>query len=129
MSLAGLGPVDVTFGAILKQTANFDQFKQIDGVMGFIGSDSSKHSVFSALVTAGAVAEDVWAICLSPGSKSNGTITLGGVDPRLMSGPVAYSPDTGGDGFFDCLRWRTQPVRAGRMGMEIGQVILHRFDR
>ena len=47
---------------------------------------------------------------------------------RIVVGQTQYT-DTGNDGFFDCLRWRTQPVRAGRMGMEIGQVILHRFDR
>ena len=35
VSLAGLGPVDVTLGSIESQTTNFDQFKEIDGVMGF----------------------------------------------------------------------------------------------
>ena len=65
MSVDGLAKgATVTLGAITKQTDNFDQFKNIDGVMGFIGSDSSKHSVFSALVTAGAVAEDVWPVAV-----------------------------------------------------------------
>lgn len=29
------------------------------------------------------------------GKASNGTITLGGVDPRLSDGPIAYVPDAG----------------------------------
>ncbi len=35
VSLAGFGPVKVTLGSIEEQTSNFDQFKEIDGVMGF----------------------------------------------------------------------------------------------
>merc|ERR1740117_496968 len=51
VSLAGLGPIDATFGAISKQTTNFDQFKQIDGVMGFTGG--GRQDVFADLVAAG----------------------------------------------------------------------------
>jgi len=41
VSLAGVGPVEVTIGAVQRQTSNFDQFKQIDGVMGFTMVTSS----------------------------------------------------------------------------------------
>ena len=37
VSMAGLGPVKMVLGSIEKQTSNFDQFKVIDGVMGFTG--------------------------------------------------------------------------------------------
>jgi hypothetical protein len=92
VSLAGLGPVDVSFGSILEQTSNFDQFKHIDGVMGFTGG--GRQDVFADLVAAGDC-EKVWAICMHEGSVSNGTLTVGGVDPRLSDGEVAYVPDAG----------------------------------
>ena len=92
VSLAGFGPVDVKFGAILSQTSNFDQFKEIDGVMGFTGGRSE--DVFASLVAAG-LCENVWAMCMRAGSKSNGTLTIGGVDPRLSDGEVHYVPDAG----------------------------------
>jgi len=92
VSLAGLGPVDVKFGAIQKQTSNFDQFKMIDGVMGF--TMRGNQNVFASLVAAG-LCDNVWAICMRPGSKSNGTLTIGGVDPRLADGEVVYVPDAG----------------------------------
>jgi hypothetical protein len=93
VSLAGLGPVDVELGSIEKQTSNFDQFKQIDGVMGF--TMASKKNVFTQLVAAGK-SDNIWAMCMTQGSKSNGTITIGGVDPRLsVDGKVNYVPDAG----------------------------------
>jgi len=92
VSLAGLGPVQVTFGAITRQTSNFDQFKQIDGVMGFTMGGSQ--NVFSRLVAAGK-ADNVWAICMRAGSQSNGTLTIGGVDARLSDGAVGFVPDAG----------------------------------
>lgn len=48
VSLAGIGPVEVQLGSIEKQTSNFDQFKEIDGVMGF--TMGGKENVFSQLV-------------------------------------------------------------------------------
>ena len=92
-SLAGLGPVEVQVGSVEKQTSNFDQFKVIDGVMGFTAP--SKKNVFSQLVDAGKSA-NVWAMCMYDGAISNGTITIGGVDPRLsVNGKVNYVPDSG----------------------------------
>jgi len=85
-------PVTVKFGSITEQTTNFDQFKEIDGVMGF--TMGGEEDVFSQLVAAGKV-ENVWAICMKAGSKSNGTLTIGGVDPRLVDGAVRYVPDAG----------------------------------
>jgi hypothetical protein len=93
VSLAGFGPVEVTLGSIEKQTSNFDQFKEIDGVMGF--TSGTKKNVFASLVAAGKIA-NVWSMCMRRGSVSNGTITIGGVDPRLsIDGRVDYVPDSG----------------------------------
>lgn len=77
------------------QTSNFDQFKAIDGVMGFTGGGSK--NVFHQLVQAGAC-DNVYAICMHQGSKSNGTLTVGGVDPRLSEN-VSYVPDSGEGAF------------------------------
>ena len=93
VSFAGLGPVQVKLGSIQEQDTNFDQFKQIDGVVGFTGGGRGE-DVFGSLVAAG-LCDNVWAICMSAGHKSNGTLTLGGVDPRLSDGPIAYVPDAG----------------------------------
>jgi len=95
VSLAGLGPVEVTVGSIGYQTGNFDQFKEIDGVMGFTMGTSK--NVFASLVAAGK-ADNVWAMCMYEGQVSNGTITIGGVDPRL-SDDVKYVDDTQFQGF------------------------------
>jgi len=93
VSLAGLGPVSVRFGAIEKQTDNFDQFKEIDGVVGFTGGGDE--NVFAQLVKSGAC-DNVWAMCINnAGAMSNGTLTIGGVDSRLSRTPVAYVPDVG----------------------------------
>ena len=93
VSLAGIGPVEVTVGSIAKQTTNFDQFAEIGGVMGFTGG--SQENVFSQLV-ASAKCDNVWALCMHPGAKSNGTITIGGVDSRLsVNGHVDYVDDVG----------------------------------
>ena len=93
VSLAGIGPVTVTLGSIEKQTSNFDQFKRIGGVMGF--TQGGKEDVFASLVAAGKC-ENVWAMCMYEGSKSNGTITIGGVDERLsVNGTVQYVADVG----------------------------------
>ena len=88
-----MGPVEVTLGAIAKQTSNFDQFKAIDGVMGF--TMGGKKNVFASLVAAGKCA-NVWSICMHPGHTSNGTLTIGGADPRLTAdGKINYVPDVG----------------------------------
>jgi len=91
VSLAGYGPVSMGLGSISKQTSNFDQFKVIDGVMGF--TQGGKEDVFAELVAAGKC-DNVWAICMHEGSVSNGTLTVGGVDPRL-SDKVEYVKDVG----------------------------------
>jgi hypothetical protein len=95
VSMAGLGPVAVKLGAIEQQDANFNQFQTIDGVVGFTGGGGE--DVFSSLVAAGAC-DDVWAICMAAGARSNGTLTLGGVDARLAAGPIRYVDD-GPSGF------------------------------
>ena len=45
--------------------------------MGF--TSGGDEDVFASLVAAGKC-DNVWAICMKEGSKSNGTITIGGVD-------------------------------------------------
>jgi len=98
VSLAGLGPVDVKFGSIQKQTANFDQFKEVGGVLGFTSSlanlDRGSSNVFKQLVQTGAC-DNVWALCINDGRISNGTLTIGGVDERLSKEAVVYVPDSG----------------------------------
>jgi len=114
VSLAGLGPVDVKLGSILKQTDNFDQFKEIDGVMGFIGNGD--FNVFKQLVKAEAC-DPVWAMCMHEGTRSNGTLTIGGVDERLSDGPVAYVPD-GGQGFSEV---EVSGIKIGDVTVQVGQ--------
>jgi len=92
VSLAGLGPVSVKLGSITRQTSNFDQFKRIDGVIGFTMGGSS--NVYKQLVDAGKC-DNVWALCMYEGSQSNGTLTIGGADARLADGPIIYVPDSG----------------------------------
>lgn len=92
VSFGGLGPVKVKLGAIEKQDSNFNQFQNIDGVVGF--TSGGGENVFASLVSAGKC-DNVWAICMHAGAKSNGTLTLGGVDSRLSDGPIAYVPDSG----------------------------------
>merc|ERR1712178_258111 len=65
---------------------------EIDGVMGFTQGGAS--NVFAQLVADGKC-DNVWALCMYEGTESNGTLTIGGVDPRLSEEPVAYVPDSG----------------------------------
>ena len=87
VSIGPLGPVPVTFGAITSQTSNFDQFKQIDGVIGLAGRPG-KGNVFESLRKGGYIGEDVFGMCLARGTTSNGTFTVGGLDPRLYTGEM-----------------------------------------
>jgi len=96
-SIGDLGPVTLSFGSILTQTDNFDQFLNIDGVMGIAGSNDETN-MFSQLVTGGLVAENVFAMCLHHGSTSNGSITLGGVDSRLYHGDFQWVDNAYGIG-------------------------------
>eukprot|EP00013_Stygamoeba_regulata_P015466 CAMPEP_0177669536 /NCGR_PEP_ID=MMETSP0447-20121125/23510_1 /TAXON_ID=0 /ORGANISM="Stygamoeba regulata, Strain BSH-02190019" /LENGTH=424 /DNA_ID=CAMNT_0019176443 /DNA_START=171 /DNA_END=1445 /DNA_ORIENTATION=- len=93
VSFAGLGPVNITFGAIEYQTKNFDQFKNIDGVMG-MGGPSGSTNVFQTLVDHGFVQHAIWSLCLHQGSTSNGTFSIGGADPRLYTGDIQWSRNT-----------------------------------
>jgi len=113
VSLAGLGPVDVKTGSIKTQTSNFDQFKEIDGVMGF--TDGGQANVFSQLVAAGKC-DNVWALCMYEGTESNGTLTIGGVDPRL-SEDMAYVPDSGD--FFRAVH--VASIKLGSSTLQVGQ--------
>jgi len=87
-----LGPVTVTVGSIESQTSNFDQFKEIDGVMGF--TMGTKMNVFAELVKQ-KKCDNVWALCINNGGKGNGTLTVGGVDPRLSTDTPTYVEDVG----------------------------------
>lgn len=87
-------------GTVTKQTSNFNQFQNIDGVMGLAGPPS-ENNMFQSLVAAGKIEHDLFAMCLRPGAKSNGTLTIGSVDPRLQSGPFVYVPNEGmSQGFY-----------------------------
>jgi len=118
VSLAGLGPVDVVLGSIQSQTSNFDQFKEIDGVMGF--TFASNKNVFSQLVSAGKC-DNVWALCMHQGSVSNGTLTIGGADPRLsVDGKVTYVKDVG-NGFHSV---QVNSVQLGQASIEVGEAAI-----
>lgn len=93
------GAVTVQFGAINYQTSNFEQFQNINAVVGMAGP-SNPESVIGQLASNNAIDSYVWSICLQPGSISNGTITIGGIDSRLHNGPVVYTPNTGGGQFY-----------------------------
>ncbi len=60
-----------------------------------VAGPANPQSVIGQLATNNAVGSYVWSICLQPGAVSNGTITIGGIDDRLRSGPVTYTPNTG----------------------------------
>ena len=62
--------------------------------MGF--TMGSKENVFASLVADGKC-DNIWALCINnDGLKSNGTITIGGVDERLsIDGKVNYVEDVG----------------------------------
>jgi len=82
----------VVFGLIESQTANFQQFYVIDGVIGFaFNGGSSWNGVvpFQRLVDEGQVA-DQFAMCMQP--SAGGVLTLGGVDPNLYTGDFQYTP-------------------------------------
>ncbi|KAJ8612923.1 hypothetical protein CTAYLR_006201 [Chrysophaeum taylorii] len=90
VSLAGY-EAEVSFGSIKTQTSNFDQFQQIDGVIGFTGGGDM--DVFAQIVKTGV--PDVWGICMHEGSTSNGTLVIGGVDERLGVGEIFYVSNAG----------------------------------
>jgi len=89
-----LGPVPINFGAIQYQTSNFYQFQNIDGVMGIAGP-AGKTNMFNTLFTAKKVPANEFAMCFNQGSKSNGTLTLGGVDPMLYTGSFQTVKNSG----------------------------------
>jgi len=93
-SIGPLGPVPINFGAIEYQTSNFYQFQNIDGVMG-IGGPAGSTNLFSTLFSKGKVPANEFSMCFNQGSKSNGTLTLGGVDPRLYIGSFETVKNSG----------------------------------
>lgn len=99
ISLAGLGPVQVKFGAIKSQSANFDTKKVVGGLMG-LQSGEDGQDVLATLVAAGKC-DNVWGLCMNEGRVSNGTLTVGGVDSRLAVEPISYVKDRGLNHGFD----------------------------
>ena len=82
----------VIFGVIESQTRNFQQFYNIDGVIGFAfpaGSSWGGTPPIDRLVQAGEIA-DVFSMCLQP--NAGGVLTLGGADPNLYTGSFQYIP-------------------------------------
>lgn len=94
VSIGGVTAKNVTFGGISSQTSGFYQFETVDGVCG-MASPSGSQSVFGSLVAQGQLPKNSWSICLHHGTTSNGTITLGGVDQRLVAGDFMYTQDVG----------------------------------
>jgi len=92
VSLGGFGPVQVKVGAIQSQTTNFDTKKVVGGLMGLGGFDGE--DVLATLANAGKC-DRIWGLCMYEGRKSNGTMTVGGVDSNLADGPITYVPNNG----------------------------------
>lgn len=66
--------------------------------MGLTGSDIN--NVFSQLYAAGDVTVNEFALCINDkAAKSNGTLSIGGTDPRLHTGPFQYVSNIGGSNF------------------------------
>eukprot|EP01104_Vermistella_antarctica_P006494 TRINITY_DN17194_c0_g1_i1.p1 TRINITY_DN17194_c0_g1~~TRINITY_DN17194_c0_g1_i1.p1 ORF type:complete len:453 (+),score=111.71 TRINITY_DN17194_c0_g1_i1:160-1518(+) len=95
----GVGPAEVVFGTIDTQTTNFYQFAAIDGVCG-MGGPAGSTNVFSSIVKAGGVTDNVWGICFNEGEVSNGTLVLGGVYQELATAPLIYTKNVGGEQFY-----------------------------
>eukprot|EP01126_Amoeba_proteus_P012892 TRINITY_DN1535_c0_g1_i4.p1 TRINITY_DN1535_c0_g1~~TRINITY_DN1535_c0_g1_i4.p1 ORF type:complete len:446 (-),score=86.50 TRINITY_DN1535_c0_g1_i4:108-1445(-) len=95
---SGIKPVSIDFGTITFQTSNFDQFQNIDGLVGLIQSGPNDPTdVFLSLFEAGSVPQNIFAMCLlmQPGpGGSNGTITFGGIDSTLYTGAIQWTPNT-----------------------------------
>lgn len=88
VSLAGYGPANATVGKLTSITTNTYQSRVIGGIMGMVGPTSK--NVFNQLCVAGSFCAPVWSICMYEGTKSNGTLTIGGVDESLADGPISY---------------------------------------
>lgn len=58
-------------------------------------------NVFESLRKGGFIKEDMFGMCLKEGTKSNGTFTVGGPDPRLYTGEFAWSKNLGGEGLYE----------------------------
>jgi len=103
VTLGGL-TTNAIFGAITFQTANFQQFYVIDGVIGFCDPPSiGTKTTFERLYDAGQLTQNIFSICMNNPEvyPKSGVITLGGIDPKLYSGPIQYTPDVGGGAFYE----------------------------
>jgi len=99
VSIGGTDPVEVVFGAISYQTSNFYQFFTVDGVMGMAGGITDT-SVFATMAKEGVVPEYVWGMCINnAGTKSNGTLVLGGIEESLHTSDskLVYTPNSNGN--------------------------------
>jgi len=99
-SIAGLPTVQIVFGGVNYQTANFDQFKYIAGVVGLAPSGGNQ-DVFGTIFASGSIDANTYSMCFHQGSKSNGTFTLGGDDPQLYHGSIAWVENGGGFGGYN----------------------------
>ncbi len=122
VSWGGTASVPVQFGAIQTQTSNFEQFQNIDGVVGMAGP-ANPQSVISQLASNNAIPNWLWSICLNAGSISNGTITIGGIDSRLYSGSISYTPDVG-NGQFYAMNLNSISVGGQKVYTDESQVII-----
>lgn len=96
VSVAGISASDVRFGGINHQTTNFDQFKQIDGILGLAYRGDSMgfdDSPFQRLVDQNEGLENVIQTCLTP---HGGLLVLGNDerDKEFYNGTLQWSPIT-----------------------------------
>lgn len=84
------GSGTVSFGSITYQTANFNQFESIHGLMGtdsLEGTDNFEGPSPIQVVTGG---NNVYAMCFQNNGK--GKLTVGGTDPNLHTAAFKYTP-------------------------------------
>lgn len=118
VSLAGFGPVDVVLGTIDEQSSNINPLQEVTGLMGIMPPSpkyANRH-VFTQLVAAGAC-RSIFGMCLNDGATSHGTLTVGGVDQRLASGPIEYVPDL-----------RPDITTGPRFGVHVARIDLDGFE-
>lgn len=81
---------NVTFGGILKNSANFER-PEVDGILGMAFKSlacnpSCFDPAFDSFVQTGIV-KDVFSICMT---RTGGKLMLGGYDPKVAQSPIEY---------------------------------------
>lgn len=93
-------PATVSFGSITYKSSPFAQFDTVCALVGLAGNDGEANT-FQQLYAAGGLESDLFAMCFQAGKVSNGSFTAGGLDSRLYTGEVQWTPNpSAGNGFY-----------------------------